>query len=242
MIKNIPLTDERKEKINSYLRNPVDFDNVFLFAFVAADNEMDDYGERFSLKSLKSIARLIVGKSGYIANSSGVNNIGRIIEADTHINLHRKTKEDSSYVYVEAIAFIIKNDKTSEVCEQIQNGVLTEISLGAACTTKTKTKSGYVIRDVDDVYEWSIQPPKPCNTIKFILDGCDISFVAEAPRDMTVEQLLKQATRIQPLYCACGVRLCNDEFEIAELPEIIFDYEDVQKTNEDIPCRIAEEE
>lgn len=29
------------------------------------------------------------------------------------------------------------------------------------------------------------------NRIKFILDGCDISFVAEAPEDITLKQLLK---------------------------------------------------
>ena len=30
------------------------------------------------------------------------------------------------------------------------------------------------------------------NKIKFILNGCDISFIAEAPEDMTVKQLVEQ--------------------------------------------------
>ena len=42
------------------------------------------------------------------------------------------------------------------------------------------------------------------NKIKFILNGCDISFIAEAPEDMTVKQLVEQASRIQPDWCACG--------------------------------------
>ena len=43
------------------------------------------------------------------------------------------------------------------------------------------------------------------DTIKFVLDGCDISFLAEAPRDITLEQLLKQADKIKPMWCACGI-------------------------------------
>lgn len=35
--------------------------------------------------------------------------------------------------------------------------------------------------------------------MKFVLNGCDISFVAEAPADITLEQLLKQCDRIKPL-------------------------------------------
>ena len=34
--------------------------------------------------------------------------------------------------------------------------------------------------------------------MKFVLNGCDISFVAEAPADITLEQLLKQCDRIRP--------------------------------------------
>ena len=43
------------------------------------------------------------------------------------------------------------------------------------------------------------------DTIKCVLDGCDISFLAEAPRDITLEQLLKQADKIKPMWCACGI-------------------------------------
>lgn len=43
------------------------------------------------------------------------------------------------------------------------------------------------------------------NTIKFLFNGCDINFVAEAPADITLEQLLKQCDKIIPDYCACGI-------------------------------------
>ena len=75
--------------------------------------------------------------------------------------------------------------------------------------------------------------------LKFILNGCDISFVAEAPEDITLKQLLDQASRIKPDWCACGVRyLEDDEYDI---PEIIFDYADVKKKDEDVSCKIYDD-
>lgn len=76
------------------------------------------------------------------------------------------------------------------------------------------------------------------NTIKFILNGCDISFVAEAPGDMTVKQLIEQADRIKPNWCACGLCKADENDGV----EIIFDYNDVYKVGEDISCTIKDKE
>lgn len=73
--------------------------------------------------------------------------------------------------------------------------------------------------------------------MRFILNGCDISFVAEAPEDMTLKQLITQADRIEPDFCACGVCSVPDVYKEFET-EIVFDYNDVKKTNEDVCCRI----
>lgn len=73
--------------------------------------------------------------------------------------------------------------------------------------------------------------------MRFILNGCDISFIAEAPEDMTLKQLITQADRIKPDWCACGVCSCTDFYKNFET-EIVFDYNDVKKTNEDVSCRI----
>lgn len=74
--------------------------------------------------------------------------------------------------------------------------------------------------------------------MKFILNGCDISFIAEAPSDITLEQLLKQCDRIKPNWCACGI-CSTDESEEAE---IIIDYNDIRKASDNVCCSIADEE
>lgn len=75
--------------------------------------------------------------------------------------------------------------------------------------------------------------------MKFILNGCDISFVAEAPEDITLKQLIKQCDKIKPDWCACGI--CSLDYigftnEID--PEIIIDYNSIRKANDDVCCRI----
>ncbi len=76
--------------------------------------------------------------------------------------------------------------------------------------------------------------------MKFILNGCDISFIAEAPEDITLKQLLKQCDKIKFDYCACGIRSLNrDEKHLRS--EIIINYDSIRKTSEDVACQIKEE-
>lgn len=80
---------------------------------------------------------------------------------------------------------------------------------------------------------------KEVKMIRFRLNGCDIFFDAEAPADITLEQLLKQADRIKPMYCACGIRSMYED-ELDYPLEIRFTYDDVIKLDEDAPCEIRE--
>lgn len=77
--------------------------------------------------------------------------------------------------------------------------------------------------------------------MKFILNGCDISFVAEAPADITLEQLIKQCDKIKPDWCACGICSLNYiGYSEDEETEIIIGYDTIKKADDNIPCRIEE--
>ena len=79
------------------------------------------------------------------------------------------------------------------------------------------------------------------NKIKFILNGCDISFIAEAPADITLEQLLKQCDKIKPDWCACGICSYEEAYRDADYEaEIIIDYDSIKKANDDVSCSIVE--
>lgn len=93
-----------------------------------------------------------------------------------------------------------------------------------------------------EVIGTSYDSPTRINTskakmIRFLLNGCDISFFAEAPADITLEQLLKQTDRIVHDRCACGIRsLREDEIDL-EL-DLSITYGDVKKMNDYVCCRI----
>lgn len=70
--------------------------------------------------------------------------------------------------------------------------------------------------------------------IKFILNGCDIWFIAEAPEDITLKQLLKQCDKIKPHWCSCGICSVSKSGHGAEAaPEISIGYDSIKKIDED---------
>ena len=75
--------------------------------------------------------------------------------------------------------------------------------------------------------------------IKFILDGCDIQFIAEAPADITLEQLLRQCDKIKPHWCACGIR--SYYFNLDMEPELRIDYDSIIKLDPSVSCDIEGE-
>lgn len=77
--------------------------------------------------------------------------------------------------------------------------------------------------------------------MRFILNGCDISFTAEAPEDITLKQLLKQCDKIKPDYYACGI--CSYEkvgYNESDEPEIIIGYDSIKKAVDNVSCTIIE--
>lgn len=81
------------------------------------------------------------------------------------------------------------------------------------------------------------------NIIKFVLNGCDISFIAEAPEDITLKALLEQCDKIKPDWCACGICSVEKEgYKHEPETEIIIGYDWIRKANDDVFCKIVEKE
>lgn len=76
--------------------------------------------------------------------------------------------------------------------------------------------------------------------MKFVLNGCDISFVAESPEDITLKQIIKQCDRIKPDWCACGI--CSLDYagysEDIET-DIAIGYDTIEKVG-DAPCSVED--
>ena len=74
--------------------------------------------------------------------------------------------------------------------------------------------------------------------IRFLLNGCDICFCAEAPEDITLKELLAQTDKIKPDWCACGIRSLTSEENYPT--EIFITKNSVQLVNDHVPATIME--
>lgn len=79
-------------------------------------------------------------------------------------------------------------------------------------------------------------------TIKFWLDGCDIAFLAEAPEDITLKELLALCDRIEPNYCACGLKSLLPSQRRFNKTELVFTKDNVTKVNDDVSCKIHDDD
>lgn len=78
--------------------------------------------------------------------------------------------------------------------------------------------------------------------MKFILNGCDIEFIAEAPEDITLKQLLKQCDKIKPYWCACGICSYEKVYGTTEqATELFIGYDSIRKASDDVSCWIEEQ-
>lgn len=75
--------------------------------------------------------------------------------------------------------------------------------------------------------------------IRFVLNGCDISFIAEAPEDITLKELLAQTDKIRPDWCACGIRSIG-KYEKELNTEIFITKNSVRLANENVSATIME--
>ena len=74
--------------------------------------------------------------------------------------------------------------------------------------------------------------------IKFILNGCDISFIAEAPEDITLKQLLVQCDKIKPHWCACGICSYEKVYKHDYGVELSIGYDNIKKIDKEVSCEI----
>lgn len=73
-------------------------------------------------------------------------------------------------------------------------------------------------------------------SMKFILDG----FIAEAPEDITLKELLKQTDRLIPDWCARGIRSCEEE-ENNMSTDVYIEKSSISLAHECVPATIKGE-
>lgn len=137
IIKSENRFDERSEMelVNLYSRRELKSDEVYLFTVVLCDNEIDRDYEMFSRESLDKLSELFVGKTGiFDHNPSAKNQKARVISCSVEAVKGKKNLLGDDYYRLVCRAYILKNEENLPLIDQIDAGIVKEVSVG--CSVK----------------------------------------------------------------------------------------------------------
>ena len=136
VIKSISAAENDMEQINRYTRRKFSADEVYIFSAVLCDNEIDRAFERFSVSALEELKKMFVGKTCIFDHDrKSSNQTARIFATSIEVDLNRKTEFGENYTKLTARAYIPKTEKNAEIIEQIESGILKEVSISCSVSS-----------------------------------------------------------------------------------------------------------
>ena len=126
------VSDADMEKINSYAISHLESEDVFVFAVVLCDNEIDRDGERFTVDSLKALEKLFVGKTAIMNHSMKTEDQSARTFKTELISDGRKNSLGEDYYYLKAWAYMIRTESNADLIKEIEAGIKKETSVGCS--------------------------------------------------------------------------------------------------------------
>lgn len=124
---------EEMALVNTYSRRELSADEVYLFTVVLCDNDLDRDNERFTVESLFALEKLFVGKTGILDHDpTAKNQKARIISCRVE-NVEGKTTALGDELFrLTARAYIRRTQANAELIDQIEAGIVKEVSVGCS--------------------------------------------------------------------------------------------------------------
>lgn len=127
------VSQEDLKLINTLARRELAEKEVYTFGVRLCDNEIDRDGERFPEETLRQLAGLFVGKAGLFDHQwSARGQTARIFRTELVREDGVLTRAGDPYCYLKAWAYMPRTDGNRELIEQIEGGILKEVSVGCA--------------------------------------------------------------------------------------------------------------
>ena len=162
--------------INALARRPLKAEEVYTFPVRLCDNEVDRDFERFSRKSLETLAGLFVGKSGLFDHQwTAMGQTARLYKAEVTEDGQRTTTAGEPLCYLKGWAYMLRSEQTEPLIAQIEAGIKKEVSVGCAISRSVCSICGqedgrcshrkgqkydgqlcyFTLEEPTDAYEWS---------------------------------------------------------------------------------------
>lgn len=170
--------EQEIELIRQYTQKEISQDDIYTFNVQLCNNDIDRDGERFSVETLKQLAKLFKGKTGIFDHSmKAENQKARIFDAWVEKSNDKKTVDGKDFYLLKAKAYMVKSDENKNLIREIEAGIKKEVSV--SCKTEKsicsicgadryKTRCEHIrgrvyknkpcyftLENATDAYEWS---------------------------------------------------------------------------------------
>lgn len=124
------VTEAELRAINKYAMEPLTADDVFTFSAVLCDNEVDRQYEHFTVKALKELQKLFIGKTVIKDHYASADNQVARIYATELVTTDKTTKSGEAYVQLKAHAYMVRTESNKDLITEIKAGIKKEGSVG----------------------------------------------------------------------------------------------------------------
>ncbi|SHM74973.1 hypothetical protein SAMN04487860_11282 [Ruminococcus flavefaciens] len=201
------------DKINKFTRRTLSENEVYVFSVILCDNDIDRDCERFSEKALDTLREKFIGKTGiFDHDTSTANQNARIFDTELITDDSRLTQYGKPYVYLKAMAYMVRTDENKNLIAEIDGGIKKEVSISCSAARRICSVCGNDknINTCNHV-KGKIYGGKLChNVLDDITDAYEWSFVA-VPAQVNAGVTKKYSDDTAVKSQARDIQLCDDE-------------------------------
>jgi len=116
--------------INQYSLKELKPEDVMCFSLVLCDNEVDRDYEKFPIKSLETLAKMFVGKTGIKDHSWAMKNqVARLYRVELEKTAERNSLGEQ-LVQLRGSAYMLRTPENESLITSIEGGIVKEVSVG----------------------------------------------------------------------------------------------------------------
>lgn len=124
------VTEDELKLINKHTLEPLNAEDVFTFSAILCDNELDRQYEQFSVKALKDLQKLFLGKTvikDHIASAD--NQVARIYATEL-VETGKTLASGEPYTQLKAHCYMVRTESNKDLITEIRAGIKKEGSVG----------------------------------------------------------------------------------------------------------------
>lgn len=174
-------TAEEMEQVNRFTRRELKAEEVYIFPIVMCDNELDRDNEHFTVEALNQLAERFIGKTVICDHSAkNANQTARIFSTEVVHTPSVKTFDGQELYQLTGKAYMLKNEVTQPIIDNIEAGIYKEVSVNCAVASQKCSICGQEYYGGECIhYRGRAYDSKRCVlALSDVTDAYELSFVA----------------------------------------------------------------